>query len=377
MEIREAYKREFLKTLKESLAWDDFVTALLKDMTFIQDKVTFKMGNVSRVFNLVPQYVNNRTAILANDSVYVTVDINKVVIKAKDCLLSNDGEIWMDSIEAEGGFYIKPMVDMNVESIQIVCRQFYPDMISCNDVKQVFQVYGLQRDDVKFSSFERFFTATSPYLVNYILKRLNVYYNMEYFYDNGTAIEVTGSKTEVVRKGIKLQRIGENLFYYESNLKLVAKNDYIRTSNGDYPILSVNKNTLTCQIPDSEGEFTIYRSKFITPLNSQFKLKSALEFDFERDDSDLSTRFINRVTPVRCNSGFRGEVDIRVTTLMKVSASSDLPSIIPDTTLKLSDELSFVLNKELSAYLYGLYEDKLKMIDIEYSKYQTDQIILI
>ncbi len=377
MDVREAYKREFLKTLKESLAWDDFVTAMLKDMSFIQDKVKFKMGNVSRVFNLVPQYVEGKTHILKEEVVYVTLDINKVAIKASKCLLSVDGVVWLNYVEAEGGFYIKSEVDQNIEDIQVTCMQFYPDMISCNDIKQLFQVFGLHRDDVVSSSFDRFFTATSPYLVNYILKRLGVYYNMEYFYDNGTSVEVTGTKSEVVRNGIKIQRLNGDMFYYETCMTLIPKYDKIRSLSGEFPIESLNKNTLTCKIPESEGEFTVYRSKFITPLNYQYKLKSALEFDFERDNSDLSTRFINRVTPVRCNAGFRGEVDVRVTTNMSIKASADIPTVRPVVVISLEDELSLELNKELNLYLYGIFEDGFRMIDLEYNKVQTDQIVLV
>jgi hypothetical protein len=377
MDIREAYRREFLITLRESPAWEAFITAMLKEMSFIQDDVKFTMGGVPSRFNIVPEFINGQVVDIQEGTVLeLTVDINDVVIKASNCQVSNDGNLWYETLSVKEHFYLKSKISQPLENIVITCQQFYPNMISCNDIKLLMARDGLEREDVVFSSFGDYMTATSPYLVHYILTRLGESYNMEYLFDNGTEVEVTGSKSELVREGIYLQRVSGNVFYYESHLTLVAGKDYIRDSLRDYPILSVNKNTLTCDIPSSAGEFSVLRTEFITPLNIQYPLFSALELDFDRTESDYPQRFIDRVTPVRCASGFRGEVDVRITTTMNLTADFAVQNIGTRSEFKFEDEISWVLNQLLSLYLESITDEGLKVIDLSYNDYQTEQIVL-
>lgn len=250
-------------------------------------------------------------------------------------------------------------------------------MVSCNDVKMLLNVFGLDRDDVEFSSFDVMLTATSPYLVNYILKRINIPYNMEYFFDNGSEVEVTGSKLETVRDGITIQRVGGDMFYYDSYMTLVQNKDYIKTDSGTYKIKSVNRNTLTCDAPEASGTFSVIRREFITPIDNNNKLLSILEFDFNREDADLAERFIRRVTPVRCDQGFKGKVDLRITTNLRVQATCAIPKVNIFSIMKLKEEISLIDNRELRVYLNGLFEDDLRLIDLEYNDYQTDEIVLL
>lgn len=378
MEIREAYKREFLITLQESPAWDLFVSSLLKGMHFIQDDVKFTMGNIPRVLTLVPQYLEEYKNVLQQDEIVkVTLDVVNVKIKVTNCKISNDGVKWSDYETVNGQFYIKSLQYQELRKINIICIDFYPDMVSCNDVKMLLNVFGLDRDDVQFSSFDVMLTATSPYLINYILKRIEVPYNMEYFFDNGSEVEVTGSKLETVRNGITIQRVGGDMFYYDSYMTLVQNKDYIKTESGTYQIKSVNRNTLTCDVPEASGTFSVIRREFIIPIDDNNKLLSILEFDFNREDSDLAERFIKRVTPVRCDQGFKGKVDLRITTNLKVQADCAIPKINIITLLKLKEEISLIDNRELRVYLNGLFEDDLRLIDLEYNDYQTDEIVLL
>lgn len=378
MEIREAYKREFLITLQESPAWDLFVSSILKGMHFIQDDVKFTMGNVPRVVNLIPQYLDEYKTFLQQDEIVkVTLDIVGVKIKVTNCKVSNDGIKWSDFDTVTGEFYIKSLQYQELKNINIICLDFYPDMVSCNDVKMLLNVFGLDRDDVEFSSFDVMLTATSPYLVNYILKRINIPYNMEYFFDNGSEVEVTGSKLENVRDGITIQRVGGDMFYYDSYMTLVQNKDYIKTDSGTYKIKSVNRNTLTCDAPEASGTFSVIRREFITPIDNNNKLLSILEFDFNREDADLAERFIKRVTPVRCDQGFKGKVDLRITTNLRVQATCAIPKVNIFSIMKLREEISLIDNRELRVYLNGLFEDDLRLIDLEYNDYQTDEIVLL
>lgn len=378
MEIREAYKREFLITLQESPAWDLFVSSILKGMHFIQDDVKFTMGNVPRVVNLTPQYLDEYKTFLQQDEIVkVTLDIVGVKIKVTNCKVSNDGIKWSDFDTVTGEFYIKSLQYQELKNINIICLDFYPDMVSCNDVKMLLNVFGLDRDDVEFSSFDVMLTATSPYLVNYILKRINIPYNMEYFFDNGSEVEVTGSKLETVRDGITIQRVGGDMFYYDSYMTLIQNKDYIKTDSGTYKIKSVNRNTLTCDAPEASGTFSVIRREFITPIDNNNKLLSILEFDFNREDADLAERFIKRVTPVRCDQGFKGKVDLRITTNLRVQATCAIPKVNIFSIMKLKEEISLIDNRELRVYLNGLFEDDLRLIDLEYNDYQTDEIVLL
>lgn len=378
MEIREAYKREFLITLQESPAWDLFVSSILKGMHFIQDDVKFTMGNVPRVVNLISQYLDEYKTFLQQDEIVkVTLDIVGVKIKVTNCKVSNDGIKWSDFDTVTGEFYIKSLQYQELKNINIICLDFYPDMVSCNDVKMLLNVFGLDRDDVEFSSFDVMLTATSPYLVNYILKRINIPYNMEYFFDNGSEVEVTGSKLETVRDGITIQRVGGDMFYYDSYMTLVQNKDYIKTDSGTYKIKSVNRNTLTCDAPEASGTFSVIRREFITPIDNNNKLLSILEFDFNREDADLAERFIKRVTPVRCDQGFKGKVDLRITTNLRVQATCAIPKVNIFSIMKLKEEISLIDNRELRVYLNGLFEDDLRLIDLEYNDYQTDEIVLL
>lgn len=378
MEIRQAYKREFLVTLQESPAWDLFVSSILKGMHFIQDDVKFTMGNVPRSVNLVYQYLDEYKEVLQQDEVVkVTLDIQSVKIKVTNCQVSNDGISWSDYETVTDVFYIKSLQYQELKNVYITCLDFYPDMVSCNDVKMLLNVYGLDRDDVTFSAFDVMLTVTSPYLVDYILKRMNVPYNMEYFFDNGSEVEVTGSKLETVREGITIQRVGGDMFYYDSYMTLVQGKDYIKTDSGEYPIKSVNRNTLTCDVPEPSGTFTVIRREFITPLDANNKLLSILELDFNREDADIAERFIKRVTPVRCDQGFKGKVDLRITSTLKVTATCAIPTINTVTLMKLKEEISLLDNRELRVYLNGLFEDDLRLIDLEYNDYQTEEIVLL
>lgn len=378
MDIREAYRREFLVTLRESPAWEAFVTAMLKEMSFIQDDVKFTMGGVPSSFRLVPEFINGQlTEIVEGSVLELTVDINDVLIKASNCQVSNDGKLWYDTLQVKEHFYLRSKISQSLENIVVSCLQFYPDMISCNDIKLMMAREGLEREEVIFSSFGDYMTATSPYLVHYVLQRLGESYNMEYLFDNGSEVEVTGSRIEEVKEGIYIQRVNGNMFYYDSHLTLIAGKDYIRDTLRDYPILSVNSNTITCDIPSSAGSFTIIRTGFITPLNIQYKLLSALELDFDRTESDYPQRFIDRVTPVRCTSGFRGEVDVRITTLLSVTADFAVQNIGIHTDFKFEDEISWALNNLLTLYLESLTDKGLRVIDLSYNEYQTDQVVLV
>lgn len=307
----------------------------------------------------------------------VTLDIVGVKIKVTNCKVSNDGIKWSDFDTVTGEFYIKSLQYQELKNINIICLDFYPDMVSCNDVKMLLNVFGLDRDDVEFSSFDVMLTATSPYLVNYILKRINIPYNMEYFFDNGSEVEVTGSKLETVRDGITIQRVGGDMFYYDSYMTLVQNKDYIKTDSGTYKIKSVNRNTLTCDAPEASGTFSVIRREFITPIDNNNKLLSILEFDFNREDADLAERFIKRVTPVRCDQGFKGKVDLRITTTLRVQATCAIPKVNIFSIMKLKEEISLIDNRELRVYLNGLFEDDLRLIDLEYNDYQTDEIVLL
>lgn len=378
MQIRESYKREFLESLRESPAWDLFTTQMLRYMHFIQDDVKFMMNGVAYKTQLIKEYMDSYSQLLKQGQAYlIRLDCNGVKIKPTNCLISKDGITWKIEEEVEKEFYITPSNgDVNINDVVFIAQEFFPNHLSCNDMKQLLSVEGIFNENVTYSSFDTVFSATSPYLLDYVLKRAEVPYRMEYFFLDEAEVETKGSRTEIVREGIYLKRAFLNQFYYKSDLILVPGKDYIIVNGVEYMIESVNNNTVVTSANVAEGWFTVKRTNYPVPLYDEAVLSSTLELEFSDIDLETARRVIKRVTPVRCLQGFKGKVDIRLYTTMTLLAKAVVPFAYKRTLVNLTDEISFMENQLLYNGPRPIVENGIRLIDVKVANTQYEQIIL-
>lgn len=378
MQIRESYKREFLESLRESPAWDLFTTQMLRYMNFIQDDVKFMMNGVAYKTQLIKEYMDSYSQLLKQGQAYlIRLDCNGVKIKPTNCLISKDGITWKIEEEVEKEFYITPSNgDVNINDVVFIAQEFFPNHLSCNDMKQLLSVEGIFNENVTYSSFDTVFSATSPYLLDYVLKRAGVPYRMEYFFLDEAEVETKGSRTEIVREGIYLKRAFLNQFYYKSDLILVPGKDYIIVNDVEYMIESVNNNTVVTSANVAEGWFTVKRTNYPVPLYDEAVLSSTLELEFSDIDLETARRVIKRVTPVRCLQGFKGKVDIRLYTTMTLLAKAVVPFAYKRTLVNLTDEISFMENQLLYNGPRPIVENGIRLIDVKVANTQYEQIIL-
>lgn len=379
MEVRESYKREFLQSLRESPAWDLFVTSMLSAMDFLQDHVKFKMNGLSEKNQFLPEYFPEGVPqVLEKGKIYrIVVDFKDLYIYSPNCLISADGINFKKFEKVSLQFYLKPQINLSLEESFFYVKYFHPNHVSGTDYRNYFDFYGLGKDEVKSSIFDVMNTGTSPYNLNKILKESNIPYNMEYFFSDGVGVEIKGSKQETVREGIKLEKLSDNLFYYKSDLTLIAKNDFIQYNGNLYEIKSLSNDMLISDIPVDNGIFTIVRQNFLVPLSEGNVLKSTLEIEYNKDDQVKAQRVVDRVTPVRCSQGFKGFIDVRIVTNIEVHSESNIVNHTVYSLVELESQISWILNNLLYLGRDKVTEDGVQLCDIGTSDKTYDNIILL
>lgn len=294
MDLRSNIQKEFLHTLQESPAWKEFVEALLSVMEFIPDKVEMYSDNLPQVIQILDEYVES-----AENNIYKLRIDGKGYVKS-DTLISSDGLSWSNYI------YFEDVIYMQTPLSPLIKVDFYPNRISTKDANILCDLYGVN-SDLSQSDFVYFNSATTPYLFQTIIKELGYDVTINYVFQDSEGSQISGSRSFTMRNAIKITNVGlNNLCVYETDALYLSTNDYINGAR----ILSSDKNFLTLDSYVPDGTYDLSRTNYLIPLSSS-RLLSVLDMEFYANDEQINN-LIYRVTPVRCQEGFRGGVDLRV-----------------------------------------------------------------
>lgn len=376
MEVRDSYYREFLRSLRESPAWEALIKAMLKEMVFIQDEVSFVMGNYPESFPIHSKMIEGNPLILEGGTVYTVHMDGTYMIKVDGAAVctTEDG-LFLSSAEITDIFYIKPLSTRGLQEFIVRLYEFYPNSLRGKGLKRYLQEEGFYQDYVTFSSFGDILSPTSPYHTRNLMDALEPGSTFNYNFSIG-GMETKGSRNMVVRKGAIIYKISELQYRYRATWELLPGKDILTDSKGKTAhILSANKDTLTVDSPLTQGVVTVKRTQYIVPLAKLGGLKSELEFEFTTLESDVLDRFTTRVTPFRCRQGFKGTIDKVNHSLMtlKDNASRAYPA---NDIVTFGSEASLDENLVIRVNTADVLEGDIRLLDTCLSKKEFSQLLL-
>jgi hypothetical protein len=354
MGVRDEYKTLLLGGLRESPAWNLFVEVLLGQMSFIQDDLVFTMGNLPITSNLSSKLVEGNPTTLTKDTIYRLLIDTTASVEVTNCKVSEDKDLWTDSIQSDV-IYIKPKVTGLVESFTVSVVSFFPTEVRQKSWSDYMDLDGLLHSEVVDSSFDENLSATSPLLINNILKRNGYNCKIEYRFSDGDVDYLIGAHQEKVIKGLFLEKVKESTYRYVTLMTLVPGEDQIYYSGELINIKSVNKNTVVLSKNIPSGRYSVLRNNYLVPLALNYRLLSALELDFTEVSDDFAKRFSKRVTPARCTSVSLGKVNIRITGYLTISDIVNKPRVVTTSHLSILDTLDVLEN-----YMLRVLKTKVK-----------------